>query len=243
MNCKIYIATHTDFDCPVKSPIYDILDSRKLFPDDKAPNGLNALFYSELLSYKYVADKFRLEDYVGFCGYRKYFSFMDKIPDIPTLVDRHGCIAAEKNTRPRSIYKQYAKSFCFADMDITKGIVASLYPAEYPSLLEMLEGNWIYPFNMFIMRWSRFIMMMEYVFDILDKLVEVLGTDIVSRINSHPHIYLGGGTKFRTIPFQYRIGGNIGERLISAYIMHHFPDCITFPAVFTSQRAGFNPIK
>ena len=240
MNCKIYIATHTDFDCPVKNPIYEILDSRKLYPDDKAPNGIGGLFYSELLSYKYVADNYDLPPFVGFCGYRKYFSFMDDIPDIPSLIKEHGCIAVDLHTRPRSIYKQYAKSFCFADIDIAMGIVSSLYPDLFCSFSEMLRGNCIHPYDMFIMRRGDFRKMMKIVWTVLDHLVAVIGTDIVSRLNDHPHIYFSSNSKFKTVPFQFRIGGNIGERIISAYIMQHFPNVKTYPAVFTSDRRPFN---
>ena len=74
MDAKIYICTHADFECPVKNPIYQIIDSRKIFENDKAPNGIDGLFYSELLSYKYIANKKEeLPKYIGFCGYRKYF--------------------------------------------------------------------------------------------------------------------------------------------------------------------------
>ena len=30
-NTTIYICTHTDFECPVKNPVYEIADTRKLF--------------------------------------------------------------------------------------------------------------------------------------------------------------------------------------------------------------------
>ena len=142
MNCKIYICTHTDFDCPVTNPIYEILDSRKLFPGDIHSNGLMNLFYSEIASYIYMAHQPNLPQYIGFCQYRKYLSFMDEIVDIPTIIQEHGCIAADLQTRPRSIYKQYAKSFCFADMDITMGIIASLYPDFYKAFKASLEGTY-----------------------------------------------------------------------------------------------------
>ena len=72
---------------------------------------------------------------------------------------------------------------------------------------------------------------------------KIYGADIIGRINSHPHIYLKKETSFPSIPFQYRIGGNIAERITSAYIMQHFPNCKTYPMIFTANRAGFNPIK
>lgn len=93
-NARIYICTHTDFDCPVSNPVYEIADSRQFFSDDKADNGIDALFYSELLTYHHLAKQpDKLPDIVGFCGYRKYFSFLDDVPDLEALVRKHGRIA------------------------------------------------------------------------------------------------------------------------------------------------------
>ena len=92
------------------------------------------------------------------------------------------------------------------------------------------------------MRRDDFLDLMKIISTVLDRLIEVIGTDIICRINAHPHIYLKKESSFPTIPFQYRIGGNIAERITSAYIMQHFPNCKTFPMVVTANRAGFNSI-
>ena len=233
---KIYITTHTDFDCPVSNPVYEILDSRKILVGDKAENGIDALFYSELASYKYVADHYDLPDYIGFCGYRKYYGFLDDVPDIPSIVDGHGCIATEPHHVRQNVYRHYSKCFCFADMDIAKAIVASRHGWLYPSFCEMLGNDWLYTCNMFIMRSGDFMVLMDVVWDVLDKLIEVIGEDVVARIMSHQKLYLDKRGVAGTVAHQFRIGGNIGERIASAYILNRFPEVKTYPIVFTESR-------
>ena len=235
METKIYIATHADFDCPVANPVYEILDSRNLFVDDRVENGIDALFYSELASYKYVADHYELPEYIGFCGYRKYYSFMNDVPDIPSLIKEHGCIATDPWPLGRNVYKHYAKCFCFSDMDITKAIVQGSYPWLYPSFTKMLSSDWLYTCNMFIMRKDDFLKLIGVVFDVLDKLVDVYDGKILERINSHQRLYLNKRGVAGTAAHQFRIGGNIGERVVSAYIMHRYPDVKTYPIVFTEK--------
>jgi len=123
-NAKIYICTHTDFDCPVHQPIYEVLDARRLYPDDKAPNGVDGLYYSELLSYKWLADHpEQLPDIVGFCHYRKYWEFMDEVPDLAALIRQHGCITLHLHEVKGSVYDHYDRCFFFGDMDVAKTIV------------------------------------------------------------------------------------------------------------------------
>lgn len=80
MSAKIYICTHTDFQPIVKNPIYEVLDSR-LLDNDITKEGLPGSYYSELHNYRYAAEHFELPDYIGFCGYRKYFNFGDNISE------------------------------------------------------------------------------------------------------------------------------------------------------------------
>jgi hypothetical protein len=96
MKAKIYICTHTDFEPVVHNPVYEVLDSRNL-DNDTTKEGLPGSYYSELHNYRYVAEHYELPDYVGFCGYRKYFNFFDNISEerIKELVDKHGCITGE----------------------------------------------------------------------------------------------------------------------------------------------------
>lgn len=233
---KIFICTHTDFDCPVHDPVYEILDSRKLFTVDKAENGLDALFYSELLSYQYLAKHpDMLPDIVGFCGYRKYFGFMDDVPDIEALIDKHDCITTVPKQVRSTVYEQYKRCLCFADLDILKTIIYFQFNWLFPTFCKSLEGGLLYRANMFIVKKEDFIEMMDVVWKCLDSYVGVIGNDIRARIIENRDVYLDKGTGSRSVEHQYRIGGNLGERIINALIMYKYPEAVTYPINFVEK--------
>ena len=90
---KIYICTHTDFEPVVHNPVYEILDARNI-NGDMTDDGLPGSYYSELMTYRYAARYMQLPEYVGFCGYRKYFKFMDNVPVqlLKSFIGRYGCL-------------------------------------------------------------------------------------------------------------------------------------------------------
>ena len=237
MTQKIYICTHTDFDCPVHHPIYEVLDARQLFPDDKDENGIDALYYSELLSYRWLANHpDTLPDIIGFCHYRKFWSFMDDVPDLEALIQEHGIIATTIHSVKGSVAEQYYRCFNFADLDIAKAIVECRYPRLWETFNAMLQGNLFYPCNMFIMKKEHFLEMMKVVNDVLDRYLDIVGTDLQQRILRFADVYLEKRSpKAREVAHQLRMGGNLGERVASAWVMHHFDNPATFDIFFTEK--------
>lgn len=233
---KIFICTHTDFNSPVHDPVYKILDSRKLFSVDKADNGIDALFYSELLSYHYLAEHSEMmPDIIGLCGYRKYFGFMDNVPDLEETIEKHGCIATDPKRVRSTVYEQYKRCLCFADIDIMKSIIYFQFPWLFDSFCKSLEGGLLYRANMFIVKKDDFLDMIDVVWKALDSYVNIVGTDIRKRILELRETYLEKGTGAKTLEHQYRIGGNLGERIVNALIMHKFPNVKTYPIMFSEN--------
>lgn len=224
---KIYICTHTDFACPVTNPVYEIADARQLFEDDKSPNGMDNLFYSELATYQHIAENYKLPKYVGFCHYRKFFDFMDEVPDLEAMVEEHGCVATHPVVLKGTVESHYGRCFNFADLDVMKAIVHERKPSFYPAFVSALRDTSLYTANMFVMKRNDFKQMMRFVWDLLDRWLDVVG-DVKKRILDHPDIYLSRKGRGGTLSHQFRIGGNLGERIVSAYIKAKFPDAKTF---------------
>lgn len=235
-NAKIFICTHTDFECPVHNSVYEIVDSRKLFKEDKAENGLDALFYSELMTYHRLAGSPKaLPDIVGFCGYRKYFSFMDDVPDLEAIIKEHGCIATTPKQVRSTVYEQYKRCLCFADLDIMKAIVRCEYPWLFDAFSESLESGSFHRANMFIVRKKDFLEWMDIVWKALDIYVDTVGKDIRQRIIEHRNVYLDKGTGSKSVEHQYRIGGNLGERIINALIRYQYPNAKTYNMIMSEN--------
>jgi len=229
-NLKIYICTHTDFDCPVHHPAYEVVDARTI-NGDYAENGLRGSFYSELMTYKYLAGR-KLPNFVGFCGYRKYFGFMDDVPDVGEVIREHGCIATERERFDVTVYEQYAMHHARQDMDLLRQVTS--WTQIGMDLDHMLLGYEMHTCNMFIMRREDFLGLMRCVWDAIDGYLAKAG-DIEQRIKSHPEWYMRRHGRGGTYEHQYRIGGFLGERIVSAYIMTRFPHAQTYPMIVTGK--------
>lgn len=235
-NTKIYICTHTDFECPVKNPVYEIADTRKLFKSSNS-DGVDELFYSELRIYHYLATKAILPEHVGFCQYRKYYEFLDDVPDLEQIISEHGCIATDLYPLKKTVYDQYAHYFYFGDMDIMKAILYEVAPHLYPTFEKMLKGNTLYIGNMFVMRKENFLEAMDIVWTCLQHYLAVVGKDIRQRILQHSTLYLKSKGNAAQVEHQYRLGGNLGERIMSAYIMRNFENPKTYKIHYTEKKA------
>ena len=237
---RIYICTHTDFECPVSNPVYEIVDARQ-FNGDICPNGLHGSFYSELITYRYISQRKHLPDYVGFCGYRKYFSFMDEIPDIEKIFTEYDAIAAPCHTTP-DVRVWYAHHHNQHDLDIVTDIIRDHYPQLLPAYIQSLTKNIFYRCNMFIVRREDFLWLINTVFDILDRYLEIVGTDICGRIAANPEAYHIDKTEHQPqqYQYQYRIGGFLGERIINALLQHRFPRIKPYEMVVTQDPVTVN---
>lgn len=221
---KIFICTHTDFKCPVKNEVYEIIDIRKA---KKVPHGLRSSFYSELLSHKKVASRRRrIGDIVGFCGYRRYFDFLDDVPDLDQIIAERGCITTLPLVFPGgNLRTQYASCLNVEDLDIVTGIIYNKYPDFYPAWDRCIKGNKLHAGNLYIMLASKQKEMINLVFDVLDDFVNIVGEDIDARINQNKEKYMFLPESARH-EYQYRMGGHLGERITSAWIDWQFPNAL-----------------
>lgn len=234
---KIYICTHTDFTAVVNDPVYEVVDARQ-YNDDYCENGLHGLFYSELILYKYIAEREDLPEYVGFCGYRKYFSFLNNVPDIPALLEEYDAIAATPVRVKPDVRSQYARCHNAKDMDLVGDIIREHHPDLWSVWERSLRLPELYACDMFIVRREDFREMMGVLFDILDRYVATVGTDIEGRIMAHPQDYHIGMNAVSTLQYQRRIGGFIGERIVNALLRQRFKRIKHFDKVITQKAVG-----
>lgn len=233
-NLKIYICTHTDFVCPVTNDFYHILDSREL-DGDKTKEGLPGSYYSELNSYRYVSDHFDLPEYVGFCCYRKYFGFTGNTSaeELMRLVDKHGCVCGELADLGMTAKENYTFNHNKEDMELMEYVINDVHKEFLLPFTEFLYGRKMYTCNMFIMKREDFREMMNYLFKILDEFTRRIGPDITGHVED---AFKRGFLRLGSVRHQSRIGGYIGERLVSAYIMWKFPDALATGINIVSER-------
>jgi hypothetical protein len=236
-NVRIYVCTHTDFKQVVKDHVYEVVDARQ-WNGDVCDNGLRGSFYSELISYKHIAERKDLPELVGFCCYRKYFSFMDDVPDFSEVFGEYDAVAATPIRVLPDVAGQYAHCHNKRDLAIVTDIVKRDYPEMWPSFSRSLRQPSLYACNMFIVRREDFRWMIQTVFDILDKYLETVGMDIEGRIESNPREYHIGRPRTGVVAYQYRIGGFLGERIINALLRFRFQHIKHYDKVITQQSIG-----
>ena len=231
-NIDIFICTHKEFKPITHNKIYKVINAREI--DQKLP--LKDDFYSELYQFKYISDNLELPKYVGFCHYRRYFSFLDEIPNMEETFDKYDAIVAEPITYKITIKEQYEMFHNIEDLYIIGGIIADKYPSYSNVWHNFINGNILIPCNMFIMRKDDFKEYINFIFSILDEYLNIVGTDINKRIYDNFEKYIKDFYPNNTVEYQYRIGGYISERCTNIFMMHKFKKIKTYPVIVTENK-------
>jgi hypothetical protein len=232
INLKIFICTHKEFEPIVHNETYKIINAREIEP--KLP--LKDDFYSELYPFRYVADNLELPKYVGFCHYRRYFSFLDDIPDLDKIFSEYDAIVAKPKVFNNSVKSQYLTYHNIEDLYIIGGIIAEKYPEQANMWKNFINGNILIPYNMFIMKREDFKEYIDFIFSILDEYLKIVGMDINKRIYDNYEKYIKDFYPNDTVEYQYRIGGYIGERCTNLFMMYKFKKIKTYPVIVTEDK-------
>lgn len=201
MNGKIIVVTHKDYEIPkdkmympicVGNGINALKD--KFQPDNTGDNisGKNAT-YCELTAIYWAWKNLNLQDldYVGIAHYRRHFSLKKRERDvrnaitsneIEQLVEKYGKDAVF-TTPCRRYFNSIAKHYITSkkgyerihgqDIECLKEAIRICYP-EYEKDLEcVLSGKKAHMLNMFIMNSNNFEKYCEWLFSIVDKVVEL----------------------------------------------------------------------
>lgn len=233
---NIYITTYKDFTPIVKNPVYKILDARD-YRNEK--DLLDDRFFSEIFMYS----KLKVEsEYVGFCHYRKYWGFLDDIPNIDEIFEKYDAITLKPFGLRRNVKDQYGLCHNPEDMDIVQDIIYNDYKDYKEDFDAVMKGNTFFPCNMFIMKASDFEEYREFIWGVLQKFVEKVGTNIDNRIRRKKNKYIKSFYPNNTISYQYRIGGYLAERLTNVFFCKKFRKVRTYDMVLSEGKYGYNNI-
>ena len=245
-NLDIFIGTQKTFTPKVTNNTYKIVvgdhdienESNLELIECRHDSALDDRFYSELYMLTYVLQNVRLKEYVGFCHNRRYFKFLDDIPDMDEIFKEFDIITAKPLVCSSSVKEQYASCHNIEDLYIIGGIIADKYPDDIKMWHKFINGKILIPYNMFIMRSEDFKNYIIFINTILDEYIRIVGTDIKKRIENNKEMYLKSFYPNSTIEYQYRIGGYLAERLTNLFIMSRFKKLKAYPIIVTENRYG-----
>jgi hypothetical protein len=227
-DAKIFICTHTDFEPVVANDVYEVIDSRKL-KGCKVPD----LYYSELWQMKKVSERKTLPKYIGFCHYRRYFGFMDAVPDIAATIEKHGAITTFPIDLQMTMRQQYATWGNPEDLAIATQIINEKYPDFAPYWNRSLESKRFRVGTMSIMRTEDWKEMLAVMWDVANELLKRLGGDIEKRVRDNAETYK---VEKYGLTHEMRIGGQMAERINSAWMDYKFPNAAQFPLTVTHEK-------
>jgi hypothetical protein len=85
--------------------------------------------------------------------------------------------------------------------------------------------------------------MVACAWDVANEFLKRIGGDIDKRINENPKKYHIGEMEFTDLLNERRVGGNICERIVSAWIDWKFPNALQIPMVITAKKIIPNDVK
>ena len=236
---KLFVCAHQDYEPVVCNPIYEPIDSRNGGDEFKANAKAKSVpgpFYSELLHFYRISQQKNLPKYIGFVQYRKYFSFFDDLPNIPATIEARGMITPTPVDLKMPMHQQWGTWGNIEDLDIATEIVNEKYPELAKAWNANLQKKTMHPGSLHIMKTEEWKEMVACAWDVANEYLKRIGGDIDKRIESMPEKYHIGQVEFCDQPNERRVGGNICERIVSAWADCYHPNAAQFPLVITREK-------
>lgn len=238
-NAKIFVCAHTDFEPAVTNDVYEVVDSRQL----QEPKNVPSLFYSELWQMRSVSKRKELPKYIGFVQYRKYLGFMDDVPELGKLIEERGAITTKPIDLEMTMREQYATWGNPEDLAIITDIICEQHPDFAEAWKKSLDINLFHPASIAIMKTEDWREMFAVAWSVANEYLKRIGGDIVARVQANEKAYHIGEYDFTTLTHEIRVGGQICERIVSAWMDWKFPDATQFPMLTVADKieVPFNP--
>lgn len=233
MNYRIWVSYHKDeqialFD--LKSDEHHVLYPTHRNVEGRSINELNPV-YSEMVTMWHVWQNDVKSDVVGFEHYRRHLHV--------TTVPRKGeCqVLSVRRFEDQTLYEQYAQWHNRRDMDLMLDILDERYGKDNAYGRHIREGHTLIANCTFLMRWTDFVKMCEYLFPLLEEFGRRCGmTDGLGTLGEWTEKAVRDFDGRKTT-YQRRVVSFLAERLISAWIDLHLQwyNGITVAAVGTEQ--------
>lgn len=227
-NLDIFICAYKNFDKPVNNEVYKTLSvgnnnelyEEKIIRDDTDDNISNMNgFFSELSGMYWIWKNYDIKDYVGFCHYRRYFDFLDNIPED---INEYDIILPKPLYFNLTIKQSYSIYHNAEDLELLKQILNTKYGISKDIINETFNQKYLYANNIFIMKKELFNEYCNIVFGVLFEYLKINNLKSIGHIKrmitSNSRKYLKNFYPNNTIEYQSRIGGFFAERILNIWL-------------------------
>ena len=240
-NVDIFIYSHIPFTPIVSNPVYKVLTNNHA-PDKEFNTKLpiyrdyigdsisdKNLMYNEYAGFYWILHNWELKDYVGMFHYRRYYNFLDEVPDISKIFSYGFKVILNKrfplqyNGIPKNNRDFYAIWHNLDDFDLMGNIVKENYPQYADGWDKMANAQYIFPSSLFIMPKELFKEYITYALDVMDKFNKARGCETpeqwLNYVKEHIAEYVRPQHKYYNIKMQARATGYLVERCLAAFLM------------------------
>lgn len=240
-NVDIFIYSHIPFIPLVKNPIYKILtnchaDDKEfcttlpIYRDYVGENISDKnLIFNEYAGFYWLLNNWDLKQYTGMIHYRRYFDFMDDVPDINKIFKKYKIILNEKFELSYDNQLKTNKDFYeiwhnIKDFNLMEEIVKDLYPEYAKGWDIMADSTHIYPSSLFIMPKDMLEEYLTFAFDCMDTFNDERGChtreEWISYVMNHKDEYVRPQHGYYNVTMQARATGYLVERCLAAFLMN-----------------------
>jgi len=231
---NIFIVAHKDFQNYRYNPAYKIIanDPSKLhnkynldvlYCDENSKLKDMDGAYGEMSKFYHVYNLYKngkmSSKYVGFNLYRRYFSFLDDIPDLDEIFKEYDVILGDiyLMTR-RTLRENYCKYHLCENYDEMIEIIKDIKPEYYKDAVEVSNSYILYTCNTFIMKREDFLNYCEFMFGILFEFDKRHNFKTEKDMLEYMNKYFQGNESL----FQVRAQGFLSERISTIFYHKYF---------------------
>lgn len=241
-NVDIFVYSHIPFVPKVSNPVYKILTNShddfpsnipiEIFRDYTGDNISDEnLMYNEYSGLYWIWKNYPVKEFVGLNHYRRYYSWLDNLPDISKIMEKNRIILNSPVKfiegglhQKHNNYTWYGFWHNHEDFELLEKVFKEHFKDYMNGFEKMKKAEYLYNSSMFIMRHDDFYKFMDFIFDVLHEYMKAHNfrnhQDCIDWVNANKDKYLKRYLQYYDVTMQSRIVGYIAERAMNAYIMN-----------------------
>lgn len=177
-----------------------------------------------------------LKDYVGICHYRRYFDFLDDVPNIEEIFKECDAIIRKPHKLPISIKEQYESCHNIEDLNLMGEILKENFEGYYPIYNAFMKSKYFVPCNMVILKKDDFLELVNFGKEFLKEFLWRTNVDVYKRVFENEEKYVKKFYPNSTHNYQIRMLSFLLERLTNIFIFKKYKKLKAYNVIVTENK-------